>query len=436
MKSLKDLTISTKKDSVEPTCNDEKTKKQLYEFKRIDQIIDKHVLLSYSDLKGNITRITKAYLNITGYKEDELLGKNHRVLKHVSSDKNLIKDLWENISKDIPWRGEFQNLKKDGTLFWVKAVIEPLYDENGVKIGYSAVKEDITDRKKVEELSITDMLTGLYNRRHFSDILSREMERAKRKGVNFCLIMADIDYFKQYNDFYGHQAGDDILKIVAKQLMLSAGRGNDFVFRIGGEEFAIITSHMSDDDVFLYVDSIRKSIESLKITHARNKVSDFITASFGVINFTDSTQSLSTDEIYNIVERNLYDAKREGRNRVIFYKNKIDKNEYCNIDKLTKLPDRIELYKAIKRVKNDSMLMIVSINDFSYLKEQYEAELLDELLIEKSKDLRRVILDQDTFLFRLNINEFAFLITKESQFEKYLSLIEYAILQNTVCDVY
>lgn len=411
-------------------------KKQLYELNRQKELIDKNVLLSYSDLDGNITYATKAYLDLLGYKKNELIGKNHSVLKHVGHDKSLIKNLWKSISKDIPWRGEFQNIKKDGTLFWVKVVIEPLYDENGKKVGYSAVKEDITDRKKVEMLSITDMLTGLYNRRHFSEVLLKELSSAKRKKVNLCLIMADVDYFKQYNDFYGHQAGDDILQKVAKQLILSTGRGNDFAFRIGGEEFAIITSNMSDEDVVVYAQNIRKSIENLKIEHEKSKISDYITASFGIMNFYPATEMLSADDIYNIVDQNLYDAKKEGRNRVVFYKAKIDRNEYCNIDKITKLPDRIELYKAIKRAKNDVMLMLISLNDFSHLKEQYDNELIDDILIEKSKDLRRVILDKDTFLFRLNVNEFAILVTKDSQFEKYISIMEYAILQNTVCNMY
>lgn len=411
-------------------------KKQLYELNRQNEIIDKNVLLTYSDLSGNIIHITKAYLELSGYMKEELLGKNHSVLKHIGCDKNLVKDLWKNISKNKPWRGEFQNVKKDGTLFWVKVVIEPLYDENGKKVGYSAVKEDITDRKRVEMLSITDMLTGLYNRRHFSEVFLKELNRAKRKKVNFCLIMADVDYFKQYNDFYGHKAGDDVLQKVAQQLNLSSGRGNDFSFRIGGEEFAIITSNMMDEDVVIYAENIRKSIENLKIHHEKSKVSDYVTASFGIINFSPLAEILSADDIYNIVDQNLYDAKKDGRNRVVFYKAKLDKSEYCNIDKLTKLPDRIELYKSIKRAKSDTMLMLISLNNFSHLKEQYDDKLIDAILIEKSKDLRRVILDKDTFLFRLNVNEFAILVTKESQFEKYISLMEYAILQNTVCNMH
>lgn len=434
LKSIKSLSIKIDKELKESLIYD-KLNKQFYELTRQYEIINKNIFLSYSDLDGNITDVTKAYLDFTGYCKEELIGKNHSVLKHVDLKKSYVEDLWSTISKNIIWRGEFQNIKKDGTLFWIKVVIEPLYDENGIKIGYCAIKEDITDKKRVEMLSVTDMLTSLFNRRYFSEILVKELGRAKRNMLNFCLIIVDVDYFKQYNDFYGHQAGDNVLRKIAECLSISSGRGNDFAFRIGGEEFAIITSNMDDDDVMNYVENIRLSIENLKINHEKSKVSDYVTASFGVMNFSPSIELLSSDDVYNIADKNLYEAKKDGRNRVVFYKNKIDKNLSCSIDKLTKLPDKAALFEAVHELEDRAMLMIISLNDFTHLKEQYDNKLLDNIIIEKSKDLRRTILDKETFLFRLSTNEFAILVTRQSQFEKYLSIMEYAILQNRVCEM-
>lgn len=404
------------------------------EFSGLYKIINKNVFLSCSDLSGNITKVTDAYLNFTGYNKEDLIGKNYSILRHINASDGDMKNLWNTISKDMSWSGEFQNIKKDGTLFWVKVVIEPLYDKNMKKIGYCAVKEDITDKKRAELLSMRDMLTSLFNRQYFSEILVKEIDRAKNNKLNFCLVIIDIDYFKQYNDFYGHQAGDNVLKKIVACLNIFTGKGNDFAFRIGGEEFAIITSNMNDDDVVSYIENIRQSIENLKIIHEKSKVSDHVTASFGVINFSPSIEPMNSDDVYNIADQNLYDAKKDGRNRVVFYKNKIDKNESCSIDKLTKLPDKEELFKVIHNLQSRAMLMIVSLNDFTHLKEQYDSILLNNIILEKSKDLRRTVLDKDTFLFRLNTNEFVILITKESQFEKYLSIMEYSILQNRVCE--
>ncbi|NOQ30073.1 MAG: EAL domain-containing protein [Helicobacteraceae bacterium] len=418
----------------ELTTKNIELKKQYNELLKQKAFIEKHILLTYSDLDGNITYVSQAYLDLTGYEKSELIGKNHNVFKHYNAKEDAINELWHSAQLDEPWSGEFKNVKKDGTPFWVKVIIEPIYDDHNIKVGYSAVKEDISHQKKAEKLSITDPLTEVYNRRHFNTVLNEELTRSKRKGLNLCLIILDIDYFKQYNEHYGHDSGDDVLKWVSTQLKVSAGRGSDYLFRIGGEEFAIITSNMSDDDVRIYAENIRKSIENIKITHKFSKVSDFITASLGVINVDIKSSNLSTDDIYNITEHNLFNAQHNGKNRVIFNANQTTKTEICSIDKTTKLPDRIELFKAVENLKSNAMLMIISLNHFKHLLDEYSVKVIDAILIQKSKDIRRIILDKSTTLYKLNLNEFAILITDKSQFQKYLSILEYSLLQNKTCE--
>jgi len=123
--------------------------------KELDAIVgsfDKYVIASRTDLKGNITYASKAYENISGYTSEELLNRPHNIVRHPDMPKEAFKDLWETIKNGNLWEGEVKNLKKNGDFYWVKALIAPYYDANGKHIGYSAIRQDITAQKKVEEL--------------------------------------------------------------------------------------------------------------------------------------------------------------------------------------------------------------------------------------------------------------------------------------------
>lgn len=148
-------------------------------------------------------------------------------------------------------------------------------------IGYYAIRHDITNKKFIENLSITDPLTKLYNRRYFDDIFYKELNRAKRDKTIFCLLSLDVDYFKFYNDTYGHQEGDIVLQIISKILMLNLKRPSDFSFRMGGEEFSAIFTVSEDRKIYEFSEYIRKSIEDTKIEHKKNSVFQFITVSVG-----------------------------------------------------------------------------------------------------------------------------------------------------------
>ena len=111
-----------------------------------------------------------------------------------------------------------KNLKKNGGYYWVKATVEPTFSKDGDIIGYSSIRYDITDKKKLEIISITDGLTNIYNRRFFNEIFPKIINNAKRKNELICFLFMDIDHFKLYNDNYGHQKGDDVLVSFAKCL--------------------------------------------------------------------------------------------------------------------------------------------------------------------------------------------------------------------------
>lgn len=173
--------------------------------------------------------------------------------------------------------------------------------------------------KKLEKMASMDGLTGLANRRLFDEVMEREMRRAKRKNNNISLIMADIDNFKAYNDNYGHQAGDECLKKVAKVIESSANRPADLAARYGGEEFAVILPDTENEGAIKVAEKIRKNLISLKIEHEKSDVADFVTLSLGV-NSSKITEEVDENKIEEFIERAdkaLYEAKENGRNMVV-----------------------------------------------------------------------------------------------------------------------
>lgn len=168
----------------------------------------------------------------------------------------------------------------------------------------------------LKNLSITDSLTGLYNRRHFNYMMNRELNRAVKGNYLLTFIILDIDFFKKYNDTYGHQQGDEAIKSVANVLKSNTKESCN-TFRIGGEEFAIIL-RASFEDSKIFIDNLLEQIRALKMEH---KVSDKgkITISIGAINI-QPFDSLIEESIIKIADDNLYKAKDLGRDRAVFTK--------------------------------------------------------------------------------------------------------------------
>jgi len=279
-------------------------------------IVDKNVITSTTDLSGRISSASQAFCDISGYSKKELLGKNHNIVRHSDMPSEIYKDLWETIKSGKVWNGELLNKRKDGTSYWVDTTITPQYDSAGKLYSFTAIRQDITDKKTIEILSITDSLTKLYNRRHFNVTFENEISRIKRDGKYLSFLMMDIDHFKLYNDTYGHQKGDHVLEKVGEVLNIHTKRASDFAFRLGGEEFGILFSGLNESDALHFAQTVIKSIEDLKIEHCKNSASKYVTASAGLI-VSKSEMLRNSKEIYLLTDDLLYKAKQEGRNRVI-----------------------------------------------------------------------------------------------------------------------
>ena len=168
--------------------------------------------------------------------------------------------------------------------------------------------------KKLENASYTDSLTQLHNRRYFNYIYERELRRAKRDKKYITFMMVDIDYFKQYNDTYGHIAGDHTLQIVANVIKSCFRRPSDFVFRLGGEEFGILLLDTDEINSARLAKELCNKVKEQAIEHKSSQVADVVTVSVGVVSCI-ADESLDDEVLIRRADEMLYAAKESGRNR-------------------------------------------------------------------------------------------------------------------------
>lgn len=195
----------------------------------------------------------------------------------------------------------------------------PIYAEAGQLIAVVETLRDMTDYKNaqiaLQQQATLDGLTGIANRRSFDEKLHVEWSRAQRYGEAISLILADVDYFKRYNDHYGHQGGDECLRAVAGLLQREIFRPTDMAARYGGEEFAIILPATSLEGALTVAERLRSDIEAMAIPHSGSEIGPSVTLSIGVASLTPARESLANSLITQ-ADKALYQAKAQGRNQV------------------------------------------------------------------------------------------------------------------------
>lgn len=220
-------------------------------------------------------------------------------------------------------KASFRILRKDGTAVWVEGNARVVRDDPTAQPEVVIVMRDISDRKRLEDellaLSLTDALTGLGNRRAFDETLAREWDRTSREGSQMSLLLLDIDHFKSFNDLYGHQAGDDCLRMVALAIKQAVARPGDLVARYGGEEIAVVLPNTGAGGAEVVAERIRRAVEALAVHHEGNVNEDrTVTASIGVATaFSRVGGSIKMPEgLLLSADNALYKAKYKGRNCV------------------------------------------------------------------------------------------------------------------------
>lgn len=177
-----------------------------------------------------------------------------------------------------------------------------------------AVKQELEKaNSELKRLSLLDGLTGIYNRRYFDQVLQREWDRAKRDRIPLSVALADIDYFKKYNDTYGHQLGDACLIAVAGALQDAAKRSTDLVARYGGEEFSAILPDLDYEQALAMGQRLNRAVAELNVKHSASKASPFVTVSVGIATIVPSADQ-ELPQLVGQADKALYKAKAAGRN--------------------------------------------------------------------------------------------------------------------------
>lgn len=227
----------------------------------------------------------------------------------------------------VDHEADYRALCKNGEYVWIRDVVHVVRNADGSVDSLIGFMFDISERKRteqklidmqkeLEELSFKDGLTGVANRRRFDAIMELEWANARRSRQPLSLVMLDIDYFKQYNDHYGHLEGDQCLKLVARILGMAATRARDFVARFGGEEFVLVLPETDESAALKVAERCRELIANEQIAHLRSGIGAVLTVSMGVGTMIPA----HGDELLPLVEtvdKRLYQAKQLGRNTIV-----------------------------------------------------------------------------------------------------------------------
>lgn len=187
-------------------------------------------------------------------------------------------------------------------------------EKSNEKIEHQKLELEKTNRA-LKQLSFKDALTGLWNRRKYDQTIELEWRRCLRYKRPIALLLLDIDYFKEFNDSYGHMAGDECLIKVGEILKNTFCRASDMVARYGGEEFIVLLSDTGEGEAVKIANMLRKKIESLNIPHEKSSVCNYVTVSIGATFMVPDLNS-SYENLFKAADRALYQAKDAGRNQV------------------------------------------------------------------------------------------------------------------------
>lgn len=262
---------------------------------------------------------------LLGWSRESWLSANDWAMRIHEEDRDRVVNFCISQSKaGIDHEADYRALTKDGNYVWIRDVVHVVRKEDGSADALIGFMFDITERKQIEEelirlqkefreLSYKDGLTGVANRRMFDSVIELEWANARRNNQPLSVILLDIDYFKQYNDHYGHIQGDECLKRVAKALAGVATRSRDFFARFGGEEFVLVLPESDAEAAQRVAERCRNAIFKEQIAHDKSDVSQILTISLGI----DTVVPTHKDDMLAFidgVDRRLYQAKQSGRN--------------------------------------------------------------------------------------------------------------------------
>ncbi len=291
-------------------------------FKELSDIkfaLDQSAIVAITDHRGIITYVNQKLCEISKYTQEELIGKNHRILNSHYHPSNFFKELWLTIKAGKVWKGEIKNKAKDGTYYWVDTTIVPFLDKQGKPYQYLSIRYDITQRKLAQQQLIHDTfhdsLTGLSNRALFINQLEQAIEQVGRHpDYLLALLFLDLDRFKVVNDSLGHSLGDQLLIALAHKLKACLNP-TDLLARLGGDEFAILLRGIKDiSDATRMADQIHLALTSPFRIDSHEV---FTTASIGIA--LSSTEYDQAEHLLRDADIAMYQAKEQGKARYAIF---------------------------------------------------------------------------------------------------------------------
>ena len=281
------------------------------------------------NIKNNHEWHAPRWKELLGFDKDQDLPENVSTWEsriHPDDRERTIYALNRHLEDDLPYDSEHRLLTKSGEYKWFRDRGIAIRDVFGKPVEMGGSIQDISQlkaaeeklqqiNKELEELSLKDALTNVANRRMFDRLMSIEWLRARRSKQPLSLLFVDIDFFKQYNDRYGHQPGDECLKRVAECLKGVANRPADLVVRYGGEEFILLLPETGEDQAYRLAEMCRSNVSEMKMPHEASQASDVVTISVG-LSTAKVDASMQPESLIETADKALYRAKNLGRNRV------------------------------------------------------------------------------------------------------------------------
>ncbi|HHH39200.1 MAG TPA: EAL domain-containing protein, partial [Sedimenticola sp.] len=271
-----------------------------------------------TDREGRIEYINSRFVQITGYQKGEVLGHTPALLRSDETNDATYRDLWSTILAGQPWVGEMHNRKKSGDLYWSRLSIAPIIGDNGEITNFVATSEDITHlmqaNEEMEQLAFFDTLTGLPNRRLFRDRLEQAIASLGRLDSGISLLFLDLDQFKRINDTLGHDAGDQLLKLVSLRLK-QVLRQNDTIARLGGDEFTILLEKI--DGAHQATRVAGKILEVMRAPFLLDGREVPVTTSIGIT--LGPQDGRDAGVLMKNADLAMYQAKESGRNNFQFF---------------------------------------------------------------------------------------------------------------------
>jgi diguanylate cyclase (GGDEF)-like protein/PAS domain S-box-containing protein len=304
------------------------TERSLQEIASLHRLVTENSrdVIIVADFDGKRSYVSSAVQSMFGWNPEEATAHTALQLVHP-----------EDLYKAEAARRELQSGSEDalvecrirkanGEYLWVEAALRLIRDPStGLPSGILHIDRDISERKRseqrlreayraVEAMSLTDVLTGLANRRHFDRYLATEWRRSMRDNKPLSLLMLDVDLFKAYNDTYGHQQGDSCLKQIAEACMDVVSRAGDLVARFGGEEFVVVLPNTESEGALQVANEICESLRSRRLPHTGSPFG-IITISIGCATLVPQA-GMHVPDLIAMADRALYTAKHNGRNQV------------------------------------------------------------------------------------------------------------------------